>query len=180
MQSLLCGERVRLAALTRDDLATVVRWQKNSRFLRLFDARPAYPKTLPALTEWLDERHKAKDGFVFAVRLLDEDKLIGYVELDGILWAHRTGWISIAIGDDVYWGQGYGSEAMRLLLRFAFDELNLYRVQLTVFDYNERAIAMYERLGFRREGTLRAFMQRDGQRYDMHQYGLLYPEWKKT
>ena len=64
-------------------------------------------------------------------------------------------------------------------MRFAFDELNLHRVQLTVFSYNERAIALYEKLGFQREGVYREHLQRDGRRYDMYLYGLLRHEWEK-
>ena len=67
---------------------------------------------------------------------------------------------------------------MRLALKFAFDELNLHRVQLTVFAYNDRAIALYEKLGFQREGTFREFLHRDGARYDMYLYGLLRREWE--
>ena len=56
--------------------------------------------------------------------------------------------------------------------------MNLHRVQLTVFAYNERALALYERLGFQREGVYREFIQRDGVRYDMYLYGLLRREWE--
>jgi RimJ/RimL family protein N-acetyltransferase len=175
--ALLRGERLRLTALTKEDLPSIERWQHNNTFLRFFDALPAYPKSETALEQWLEERQKEKDAFLFAVRPLDENTLLGYVELEGILWAHQVGWLSIAIGDPSHWGQGYGTEAMQLLLAFAFGELNLHRVQLTVFSYNLRAIALYEKLGFRREGTFREFMQRDGKRHDMHLYGLLRSEW---
>jgi RimJ/RimL family protein N-acetyltransferase len=176
--ALLRGEVLRLTALTKEDLATIERWQHNNVFLRLFDALPAYPKSNAALAQWLEGRQKEKNAYLFAVRLLTENTLIGYVELEGILWAHQVGWVSVAIGDPSHWGQGYGTEAMQLLLAFAFEELNLHRVQLTVFGYNARAIALYEKLGFRREGTFREFMQRDGKRHDMHLYGLLRSEWK--
>ncbi len=76
-----------------------------------------------------------------------------------------------------YWGQGYGYEAMVLALNFAFNELNLHRLQLTVYSYNERAIHLYERLGFQREGVYREFLLRDGQYHDMYQYGILSHEW---
>jgi RimJ/RimL family protein N-acetyltransferase len=112
------------------------------------------------------------------VRPLDENTLLGFVEIDGILWPHQVGWLSIAIGDPAHWGRGFGTEAMQLLLTFAFDELNLHRVQLTVFSYNERAIALYEKIGFQREGTFREFLRRDGLRHDMHLYGLLRREWR--
>lgn len=176
--NLLQGTRIRLTALTAADLPTIARWQEDAQLMRLLDARPAYPQTETALKQWLEDTQKAPDGFLFAVRLLDSDDLIGYVELDGILWSHQVGWLSIAIGDSAYRGQGYGLEAMQLALAFAFGELNLYRVQLTVFSYNDRAIALYEKLGFLREGVYRECLQRDGRRYDMYLYGLLHSEWK--
>jgi RimJ/RimL family protein N-acetyltransferase len=85
---------------------------------------------------------------------------------------------SIAIGDPANWGQGYGYEAAQLALAFAFDELNLHRVTTTVFSYNERSIALVEKLGFRTEGAFREFLHRDGRRHDMLLYGLLRPEWE--
>ena len=179
MKKLLEGKRVRLAALRPEDLSTVAHWFENDEFFRLFDARPAYPRTEADLKEWLEEQRKSSEAFVFAIRLVETDALIGYLEIDGILWAHRVGWTSVGIGDAAYWGRGYGYEAMELALGFAFNELNLHRVQLTVFSYNERAIALYEKLGFRREGTFREFLERDGARYAMHLYGILRPDWKE-
>ncbi|MBI1929852.1 GNAT family N-acetyltransferase [Candidatus Poribacteria bacterium] len=176
--NLLYGTTVRLTSLTPDDLPTLARWYQHADFLRLLDAVPAYPKTEAALARWLEERHKATDAFLFAMRLLDSDELVGYIELDGILWTHQVSGVAIAIGDAANWGKGYGYEAMQLALRFAFDELNLHRVQLTVFSYNARAIALYEKLGFQREGVHREFIHRDGKRYDMYLYGLLRCEWK--
>ena len=142
------------------------------------NALPAYPRTEASLAQWLEDRHKATDAFLFAIRTLDNDALIGYVELDGI-WTHRVSGVSIAIGEAKHWGKGYGYEVMQLVLRFAFDELNLHRVQLTVFCYNERAIALYEKLGFQREGIHREHLQRDGRRYDMYLYGLLRSGWER-
>ncbi len=174
---LLRGVSVQLSACTTADLPIIVRWHQDAAFLRLFDALPAMPKNEAALAQWLDEQHKSSNAFLFAVRLITSNALIGYVELNGILWTHQVGWLAIAIGDGSYQGQGYGREALELALRFAFDELNLYRVQLTVFAYNQRAIALYEKLGFRREGTYREFLHRDGARHDMYLYGLLRHEW---
>ncbi len=67
-----------------------------------------------------------------------------------------------------------------LILKYGFNELNLHRIQLTVFEYNERGIALYEKLGFRREGVFREFMLREGRRYDMYLYGLLRREWERN
>ncbi len=115
---------------------------------------------------------------MFGVRLHAGDELIGVVELDGILWNQQSSWLSIGIGEAARRGQGYGAETLRLALDFAFRELNLHRVQLSVFSYNVAAIALYEKLSFTREGAYREFLQRDGQRYDMYLYGLLRREWE--
>ena len=178
LANLLRGDKVKLAALTPDDVPTIALWQQDAEFLRMFDAVPAYPKTEADLSEWLQERHKATDAFLFAVRPLEGDKLLGYVELDGILWPHRVCGIAYCIGDPANRGQGYGHEATRLVLTFAFHELNLHRITLTAFSYNQPSIALAKKLGFQREGVFREFLQRDGRRYDMFLFGLLRHEWE--
>lgn len=184
----LSSNRVRLTSWLPQDLPALAQWYQQSDFLRLLDARPAYPYSEAFLGQWLEERQKSSDAFIFAVRpahaakpatTATDDTLLGYVELDGILWSHQVSWISIAIGEE-HWGHGYGYEAMQLALNFAFQELNLHRIQLTVFSYNDRAIALYEKLGFQREGVYREFVQRSGDRHDMYLYGLLRPEWQRS
>ena len=66
---------------------------------------------------------------------------------------------------------------MNLLLRFAFTEVNLRRVTLAVFEYNPRAIRTYEKVGFRHEGRLRQFLNKEGRRWDMLFMGILREEW---
>jgi RimJ/RimL family protein N-acetyltransferase len=178
LSELLQGSRIRLVALTPDDLPTIARWYEDAEFMRLYDARPAAPKSEAELARWLEEVQKAQNLFAFAIRPIDSDGLIGTLELDEVLWSHGVCGVAIAIGDRANWGQGYGYEAMQLALAFAFDELNLHRVQVTVFCYNERSIALFEKLGFQHEGVYREFLQRDGKRYDMILYGLLDREWR--
>ncbi|MGD2165946.1 MAG: GNAT family protein, partial [Anaerolineae bacterium] len=113
----------------------------------------------------------------FGTRLHERDDLVGTLQLDGIVWAHKVCGIGLAIGSRENWSHGYGYEAAQLGLTFAFDELNLHRVTATVFSYNERSIALLEKLSFQREGVFREFLERDGERHDMLLYGLLRPEW---
>jgi len=68
---------------------------------------------------------------------------------------------------------------MRILLEFGFNDLNFHRIQLNVLEFNDKAIALYERCGFRKEGVLREFVLRDGKRYNLVLYGLLKNEWIK-
>ena len=92
-------------------------------------------------------------------------------------WSHGDSVVSIALGEPEYWGKGLGTEAMRLCLRYAFTELNLDRVTLWVFGYNQRAIRSYEKAGFMKEGVIRGMLAREGQRHDVHIMGILREEW---
>lgn len=178
ISQLLHGTLVCLTALTPDDLPIIAHWHEDVRFLRLYDARPAHPKSEADLGRWLEELQTNDRTRAFAIRPLKGDKLLGTLELDGIIWPHGVCGMGIAIGDPANWGKGYGSEAARLGLAFAFDELNLHRVQATAFAYNAHSIALLEKLGFQREGVYREFLRRDGKRHDMVLYGLLEREWR--
>lgn len=175
---LLSGERVRLSVLTHQDAPVIAGWEDDTDFLRLVDASPARPRTAEEVIRWMDAFQKSTTDFAFGIRRQDTDSLIGWIALDEIIWAQQVGGLAIGIGRRDHWGQGYGKEALSLLLDFAFDELNLHRIQLTVFAYNQRAIRLYERLGFQHEGTYREFLHRGGQRHDMLLYGLLRHEWE--
>lgn len=176
--NILQGEKVRLTALDKEDLPTFTKWYEDAGFARLLDAVPAVPKSQAQWATWLEELEKAKDSFYFAIRPAHANSLLGFLELDGVLWTHGNCWLGIGLGDRENWDKGYGREAVELALRFAFHELNLHRVQLSVFSYNERAIILYEKLGFSREGVFREHLHRDGRRYDMFLYGLLRREWQ--
>ena len=176
--NILRGERIRLAAMNKEDFPLFAGWYEDAGFSRFSDSTPAAPMSVDQWTARLEEQQKAKDGFLFAIKGLEKNTMIGFAELDGIQWNHQNAWIGLGIGDQENWGKGYGREAMDLILKFAFHELSLYRVQLTVFSYNERAIALYKKLGFVQEGVLREYLSRDGRRYDMLMYGLLRSEWK--
>jgi RimJ/RimL family protein N-acetyltransferase len=111
------------------------------------------------------------------VRTLAEDELIGFIAFEEINWTDRDAYVSIGIGEPAFWGKGYGSDAMCLMLRYGFTELNLHRISLTVFEQNPRGIRSYEKCGFKHEGRIREFLLRDGRRSDMLHMGILRKEW---
>jgi len=92
-------------------------------------------------------------------------------------WSGRDAFVGLGIGETEYWSKGYGTDVMNILLGFAFTEINLRRVSLTVFEYNPRAIRSYEKAGFRHEGQLRQFLNREGKRWDMLYMGIQREEW---
>jgi RimJ/RimL family protein N-acetyltransferase len=115
-------------------------------------------------------------GFVIADR--NDGAYIGQISLDTIDWKNRVGRIGIVIGSAEHMGRGYGTEAMKLLIGFAFREMNLNRLELEVFDFNDRAIRCYASCGFVQEGRLRERQYKKGQYWDVLQMGLLKSEWK--
>lgn len=178
LQPLLRGEKVRLTAFRASDVDTFTSWYQDDRFVRLLQNSPAAPNTEQEWKQFYEGLPKRKNEFHFAVRPLEGDELLGWIGLDDVMWNHQVGWIVIGFGDAQNRGQGYGYDALSLLLRFAFNELNLHRVTLSVFEYNQPAIGLYEKIGFVREGTQREMLRRDGQRFDMYVYGLLEEEWR--
>jgi RimJ/RimL family protein N-acetyltransferase len=91
---------------------------------------------------------------------------------------HGDAFVGIGIGESDHWGKGFGSDAMRVLLRYGFLELGLHRVSLNVFSYNERAIRSYQKVGFVVEGISKNAILREGKRWDMIWMGILLDEWK--
>ena len=111
-------------------------WSHNDEFLRLLETDPARMRTAAKIKQDTEEqqgKEQPKDNaYPFLIRALDGDRLLGMIDLFVPEWPHRDGWIGIGLGDRADWGQGYGTDAMRVLLRFAFAELNLHRVSLGV------------------------------------------------
>lgn len=179
---LLKGEQVYLTVEDPQIVAEAFsRWSLDSEYWRLSASDAALPRSAKLIKEWL-EKELGKDNpqlFMFAIRRLEDQQLIGEIDLDGVLWTHGESFVGIGLGEREYWGKGYGTDAMRVILKYAFSELNLYRVSLNVFDYNPRAKRSYEKAGFKEEGRCREFLLRDGKRYDLIFMGILRSEWEE-
>ena len=174
----LTDARVELSSIRASDVDAIIAWDDDTEFMRNLMSGPAYPRPEVAQREWWDKRLRNKDEYHFAIRLLEDDRIIGTFHIQEIEWTNQTGWLSIGIGAQGARGNGYGTEALALGLDFAFNSLNLHRLALAVFAFNEPAIRLYKRLGFTHEGTEREFLNRDGQRHDMLLFGLLAWEWR--
>ena len=92
-------------------------------------------------------------------------------------WSRDTEYHRLGDNDPAYRGHGYGTDAMRVTLRYGFMELNLQRIQLNVYSYNERAIKSYLKAGFVVEGRQRGMLRRDGERWDFVYMSVLRDEW---
>lgn len=176
---LFTGKLVRLAAPTPEDNTYFAKWSENDEYLRIMDNDPARPITPEKWAEFIAPMLASPNCFLFHLRTVADDTLIGGMGLFDIQWMHQTASMGIAIGDPAYWGKGYGTDAMQIILGYAFRELNLYRVGSSTISYNIRSMKAHEKVGFRQEGSQRAFIQREGKRFDVIQYGILRPEWQE-
>lgn len=177
-RDLFTGRLVRLTAPRRDDAAAFARWSHDADYRRHMDSDVARPETEDAYSR--QDTGSGANSFFFAVRTLADDRLIGFVALFSIEWANAAGVMALGVGEPEYRERGYGTDIMRTILRYAFDELNLHRVGLDVNGNNPRAIHVYEKLGFQREGIRRESLHRDGQRHDRIWMGILRREWEAT
>jgi RimJ/RimL family protein N-acetyltransferase len=173
------GKLVRLATIDLEkDIECMARWNRDSEYQQLLDSGPSMMWPAGQIKEWMEKN--CGSMFIFSIHTLSDDRIIGNLDLSGIDWTARSAWLGIGIGERDLWGKGYGSEATGLLIRFAFEQLNLNRISLNVFEYNQRGYKAYQKLGFVEEGRLRQYMQRGGERYDIIYMGLLREAWEAT
>ena len=179
---LFTGDLVRLTAEEPEVVARAsTRWSRNSAYQRFLDTEPAQLWSAEQFQKWAEKDIETKSiqGIGFNIRTLEDDRLIGFVAVVAIQWHHGDAWVGIGIGESDDWGKGYGTDAMRIIQRYAFSELNLHRLSLGVFSYNQRAIRSYVKAGFKHEGYNRESVNRDGKRGNDLYMGILHSEWEQ-
>lgn len=177
-EKILTGKLVDLVPVNKDrDAALWAKWNIDSDYTRLLDVGPSYLFPQKQIELWMEEGWE--DSCEFAIHALAEDKMIGDIGLSGFDRAAGTAWVGIGIGDPAFRGKGYGTDAMKVILSYGFEELNLHRVNLGVFEFNKRAIRSYEKCGFKYEGLLREFIFKEDKRWDIWNMGILHSEWQE-
>jgi len=158
------------------------KWTHDSEFMRLMETGPARPMSAALVRKQYEKLEKQieeeKNLYYFTIRAKADDRLIGRAAVQWIEWANGNGFLRLGIGAAEDRCKSYGSQALRMLLRFAFAELNLFRVSAIVAEYNEGAIALLKKFGFVQEVCRRKSLERDGRRWDLLVFGLLNDEWR--
>jgi RimJ/RimL family protein N-acetyltransferase len=178
----LHGSLVRLCAVnSATDAEAFSQWSRDSEYMRLSDAGVVQMWTIKQTAQFIEKELEGESMsmFAFSIHTLDNHRLVGEIDLSGINWLSGEAIVGIGIGDRNDWGKGYGTDAMQVVLRFAFRELNLHRVFLNTFEYNPRAIRSYAKCGFKHEGHQRGALNREGRRWDLIFMGILKEEWEK-
>lgn len=173
----LDGRRIYLRPIDMKDMEKFFRWFNDEK-LRRFLLLP-FPTTRLGEREFIRRMLELKDGVVLSVVVKKGDRLIGNVSLFKVQSVHRSADLGIAIADLSMASKGYGTEAMRLMLDYAFGTLNLNRVELSVHDFNRLALSAYRKLGFVEEGRKRQAYYCDGEYHDDIVMAVLRAEWTR-
>jgi RimJ/RimL family protein N-acetyltransferase len=177
------GNLIRLAPINHEkDPEVESRWTHDLALMRSLSRQPALPLSVAQMKKKYEAIEKEVDEskrlFHFTIRSKEDDRMLGFTRLEWIEWTHGTCNLKIAIGDPVERNKGFGSDALHLIMRFAFSELNLYRLSAVVGDDNQPGLRFFKRYGFVEEVRRRKSLLRDGQTWDLIHLGLLRDEWQ--
>lgn len=160
------GELVRLREYKREDIKLAQDYVNDPEVKRLLHPGIPYLYTFEDEQKWFDNLSATNDEYSFAIESLEDNKYIGGCGINKINWKNSVAEVGVFIGDKDKWGKGYGTDAMRILIKFIFEQMNINKIKLNVFSFNQRAIKSYEKCGFKTEGVLRQEVFRDGRYHD--------------
>jgi len=177
---MIISETVRLRAIERQDLPLFVAWLNDPEVRQ--NLLVNIPLSQAQEDGWFDRmlaRPLEEQPLGIEVRTPEGWRLVGNCSFFDLDWRNRCCEIGIFIGDKEYWGRGYGTQVMQLMLKYGFNTLNLNRVYLRVYESNPRGIKCYEKAGFRHEGRLRQAIFQDGRYIDLLMMSVIRSEWSE-
>lgn len=179
----IVGKKLYLRGIEKEDLSGNMFQWANDPEVTYYMVMGAIPNSGSIYCSWntLEEEYeklrKSEKDIVFAIVDKESDNMIGVVGLYDISWIPRHAELRIVIGEKDFWGKGYGTEATKLVVDYAFDKLNLNKVYMGVNAEHKRAIKAYKNAGFIEEGILRKEQYRNSKYYDAVRMGILREEY---
>lgn len=169
------GKLINLRAFEKSDYPFLHKWNNDEEVIRYF--RDPYPQSKKEEKKWFEKLLEDKEAKIFTI-LKKDGEPIGVIYLSKIDWRDRNARASLIIGVKKEWGKGYGADAMKTLLKFVFDEMNLHRIEIDVFKDNKKAISCYKKCGFRKEGERNENYFLDGKYLNSYLMAVLDKEFK--
>ena len=171
---MLSGKKVYLTTVEEENLEQMREWRNEPGLRRYFREYREISRTMQK--KWFEKINNDNNQVNFEIHDAVTGKIIGHCGLYYINWVSRTGEFGIYIGDKEYRSGGYGSDTLRTLVKYGFEDLNLNRIWCEVYD-NNSSIEVYKHLGFKPEGTLRQNYYNEGRYWDSHVLGMLKSEY---
>ena len=171
------GEHIYLQLMTEDDTDDIIRWRNNPRVREKFIFRDLF--TRESHQEWLEKIIAQGKAVQYVICIKENNRKIGSVYLRDINLVHHKAEYGIFIGEDDVLGKGYGTEAAKLIVQYAFQSMNLHKIFLRVYADNVQAIKSYKKAGFQEEACLRNDVKIDGIYRDMLLMAVINEEGKR-
>ena len=179
---MIIGDQIRYRAIEKEDIPYFTRWLNDPEVRKGLSM--IMPFSLTEEEEWfagLTKRPPFEKPLAMEIQPdpeVDEWIFVGNCGLLGIDWQNRFAEVGIFIGEKAYWNQGFGTKAIQLMMKFGFEDLNLHRIWLRVFETNQRAVRSYIKAGFTEEGKFREAHYVDGKYVDVIIMSALKDEWQ--
>lgn len=167
----LVGDKVVVRKITKADIALLVKWKNDPEIADLVRGAPIHTTfeiECRRFARGLDDQ----DNLRLMIETLS-GKVIGFISLGEIDRDNNKAEVGMLIGEKEFWDKGYGTDGLKTLLNYLFNQMNFNRVGLEVFEYNRRAKRAYEKIGFKVEGILRQGLYRKGSYYDIYLMGII-------
>lgn len=171
------GKKIRLRAYKKEDMDKAYRLVNDPEVRILLNPGIPYPLKREEEDKFYENLSSSKDTYSFAIERIHDQKYIGGCGVNEVDWKNSNCCVGIFLGKP-YWSSGYGTEAMKILVNFIFKEMNLNRIYLNVYSFNNRAITSYKKAGFKIEGRLREHIFRFGSYHDEIIMGILRREYE--
>lgn len=171
------GKLVTLRPYDVKDTAQAQAYVNDPEVKRFLTPGVPFPITFEEEKAWVIGQSAMKDTYSFAIENLENGRYIGGCGINSVDWKNSVAVVGIFIGDKDLWGKGYGTDAMSVLIAFIFEQMNIHKIKLNVYSFNERAIKSYKKVGFTVEGILREEIFKEGKYHDEIVMGLLCDEY---
>ena len=173
----LVGDRIFLSPVgtSNEEVEKFTEWMNDFKVTD-YIGRSGYITTVIGEKEWLENTAKNTESRIFDIIELKDNKLIGVISLENFNWIERSAVLGIFIGDRDFRNNGYGAEAINLLLEYGFKYLNLHSIRLELLSINERAHKCYSKCGFKDTGCNREQVFLNGKYYDKLHMDILENE----
>jgi len=173
------GERIELRRHLRENYHLYAEWYGDPEIWHLTSWAPS-PLSRSAVEKLFEDREHSQTDDSFAIHIRGEDEPIGVISLMNKSEANESADLSVIVGYQDNRHRGYGTDAIDRLLRYAFEELGLNRIGLSVFEFNAEAISAYEKLGFVVEGRIRQAIKRRSGFHAAILMSILKSEWEPS
>ncbi len=175
----LIGNRVYLRPVEIADAPIIQKWHNDPELRQLGSGSGHATSRNKEEEDIKSAAHSQDEGYFMVVKIMSNEA-VGFIRVNCLTSSSRNVWLRMIIGDKKSWGKNYAHDAVMTFLNWLFNELNMHRVTCETYATNGRAIRFFEKIGFKREGTIREAHFTDGKYYNIISFGLLKREFVKT